>query len=103
MRDEATVEGEYFCTALCRCSYFGYFPPRGFQPKGSMIHDQRMKAMSQIPAGDSQEQWRKIVSEDDATVLSHWRNLVRRFRKMPRWARVGALALLLIAALVVVY
>src|ERR1700686_2071842 len=59
--------------------------------------------MSQVPEQDHQEKWRKIVSEDDATVGSYWRKLQRQFRKMPRWTRIGAITVLLTAALVAVY
>lgn len=59
--------------------------------------------MSQVPEQDHQEKWRKIVSEDDATASSFWRDLQRRFRKMPRWTRIGAITVLLTVALVAVY
>ena len=59
--------------------------------------------MSQVPEQDDQEKWRKIVSEDDATFSSYWGGLQRRFRKMPRWTRIGAITLLLTVALVAVY
>jgi hypothetical protein len=59
--------------------------------------------MSQVPEQDHQEKWRKIVSEDDATVGSYWRKLLRRFRKMPRWTRIGAITVLLVFTLVAVY
>src|SRR4029077_20835436 len=58
--------------------------------------------MSPAPEQDPQEQWRKIVSEDDQTA-SHWRALRRRLMKMPRWTRIGAVSLLLVFALVAVY
>lgn len=59
--------------------------------------------MSQAPAQDSQEQWRKIVSEHRVTVSSYWRKLQRRYGKMPRWMRIGSITLLLVAALTTVY
>src|ERR1700686_4553344 len=58
--------------------------------------------MSQVPEQDDQEKWRKIVSADDATVGSYWRGLQRRFRKMPRWTRIGAITLLLVFTLAAV-
>jgi hypothetical protein len=59
--------------------------------------------MSPTPEQDPQEQWRKIVSEDDDTLSSRWRTLRRRFKKMPRWTRIGAITILLVFALAAVY
>jgi len=59
--------------------------------------------MSLAPAQDPQEHWRKIVSEDDATVSSRWRALQRRFSRMPRWTRYGAITVLLIISIFAVY
>ena len=59
--------------------------------------------MSPAPEQDPQEQWQKIVSEDDQTGSSYWRALRRRFLKMPRWTRIGAITILLVFALVTVY
>jgi len=59
--------------------------------------------MSQAPEQGSQEQWRKIVQEDDAPIASHWRRFLRHYRKLPRTARIGALTLLLVFVLVAVY
>jgi hypothetical protein len=64
---------------------------------------QNIANMSPAPEQDPQEQWRKIVAEDDRTVSSYWRALRRRFMKMPRWTRIGAITLLLVFALAAVY
>jgi hypothetical protein len=58
--------------------------------------------MSPAPEQDPQEQLRKTASEDDQTVSSQ-SALRRRFLKMPRWAGIGAITLLLVLALVAVY
>jgi hypothetical protein len=52
---------------------------------------------------DPHEQWRKIVSENDATFSSRWRALRRRLRRMSRRKRIASIALLLGFALVALY
>jgi hypothetical protein len=59
--------------------------------------------MSLAPAQDHAEQLQISVPAADAAAPSLWRALRLGFRKMPLWTRYGAITILLIAIIFVVY
>ena len=59
--------------------------------------------MSLAPAQDHAEQLQISVPAADAAAPSRWRALRLAFRKMPLWTRYGAITILLIAIIFVVY
>jgi hypothetical protein len=59
--------------------------------------------MSLAPAQDHAEQLQISVPAADAAAPSRWRALRLGFRKMPLWTRYGAITILLIAIIFVVY
>jgi hypothetical protein len=59
--------------------------------------------MSLAPAQDHAEQFQISVPAADAAAPSRWRALRLGFRKMPLWTRYGAITILLIAIIFVVY
>jgi hypothetical protein len=59
--------------------------------------------MSLAPAQDHAEQLQTSVPAADAAAPSRWRALRLGFRKMPLWTRYGAITVLLIAIIFVVY
>jgi hypothetical protein len=59
--------------------------------------------MSLAPAQDHAEQLQTSVPAESAAAPSRWRALQLRFRKMPLWTRYGAITVLLIAAIFIVY
>lgn len=59
--------------------------------------------MSLAPAQDHTEQLQTSVPAESAAASSRWRALQLRFRKMPLWTRYGAITVLLIAAIFIVY
>jgi hypothetical protein len=59
--------------------------------------------MSLAPAQDHAEQLQTSVPVDDAAGPSRWRALRLGFRRMPLWTRYGAVTVLLIAAIFIVY
>jgi hypothetical protein len=59
--------------------------------------------MSLAPAQDHAEQRQTSVPADNAAPPSRWQTLRFGFRKMPLWTRYGAITILLIAIIFVVY